>query len=63
VEEDTFDPKVLDGLRQIGLDIEIISSKQAGISRGYWAGAQIDPGTSRLKGGVSRGLEGGVAGY
>jgi gamma-glutamyltranspeptidase/glutathione hydrolase len=63
VEANMFDEKVLDGLRDMGLKIEIISSKQAGISRGYWAGVQIDPATGRMKGGVSRGLEGGVAGY
>jgi hypothetical protein len=58
-----FDPKVLDGLKQMGLKIEIVSRGQAGISRGYWAGVQIDPDTRRIRGGVSRGLDGGVAGY
>ena len=33
------------------------------MARGYWGGIQIDPASRRLKGGVSRGLEGEVAGY
>ena len=32
-------------------------------SRGYWTGIQIDAVTRHMKGGVSPGLEGGVAGY
>jgi gamma-glutamyltranspeptidase/glutathione hydrolase len=63
VEADMFAPKVLDELKQMGLSIEVISPKQAGVSRGYWAGVQIDPVTRRIKGGVSRGLGGGVVGY
>jgi gamma-glutamyltranspeptidase len=63
VEGDTFDPKVLDGLKGMGLGVEVISPRQAAISRGYWAGVQIDPITRHIKGGVTRGMEGGVAGY
>ena len=63
VEALMFDPKVLDGLKNLGLKVEVISPKQASISRGYWAGVQIDPATRRMKGGVSRGMERGVAGY
>jgi len=63
VEANMFDPKVLEGLERMGLRVEVISSQQAAISRGYWAGVQIDPVTRRMKGGVSRGLGGGVAGY
>ena len=53
VEAQMFDPKVLAGLEKMGLRVEVISSEQAGISRGYWAGVQIDPVTRRMKGGVS----------
>jgi len=63
VEANTFDPKVLDGLVKMGLRVEVVSPKQAVVSRGYWAGIRIDPVTRRRQGGVSRGLEGGVAGY
>lgn len=63
VERDSFDPRVLDELKQLGLSPEIASPKSAGMTRGYWAGALIDPATRHIKGGVSRGLEGGVAGY
>jgi gamma-glutamyltranspeptidase/glutathione hydrolase len=63
VEEDTFDPKVLHGLEQLGLHPEVVSSKDANVTRGYWAGAKIDPFTRHIKGGVTRGLEGGVVGY
>jgi hypothetical protein len=63
VERDSFDPKVLEGLKEFGLTPEIASSGNAGITRGYWAGALIDPATRRVKGGVSRGLEGSIVGY
>jgi gamma-glutamyltranspeptidase/glutathione hydrolase len=63
VEKDSFDPKVLDGLKEFGLTPEIASPKTAGVARGYWAGALMDPATRHVKGGVSRGLEGGVVGY
>ena len=63
VERDSFDPKVLAGLEEFGLTPEIASPKSAGIARGYWAGALIDPSTRHIKGGVSRGLESGVVGY
>jgi gamma-glutamyltranspeptidase/glutathione hydrolase len=64
VEKDTFDPKVLAGLSKFGVEnVKPISEKEAGGSRGYWVGIQIDPGTKQLKGGVSRGLESEVNGY
>jgi len=63
VERDSFEPQVLDGLREFGLAPEIASPKAAGVARGYWAGALVDPATGRIQGGVSRGLEGGVVGY
>ncbi|MGH7968876.1 MAG: gamma-glutamyltransferase, partial [Limisphaerales bacterium] len=63
VEEGSFEQKVLDGLKEFGLAPEIASDKSAGVSRGYWAGAVINPETGHVKGGVSRGLESGVVGY
>jgi len=63
VEKDSFDPKVLDGLKEFGLPPEIASSKTSSVARGYWAGALVNPATRLVKGGVSRGLEGGVVGY
>ena len=63
VEADTFDPKLLERLKKMGLKVEISSARQAGMSRGYWAGIRIDPVTGLMRGGVSRGLEGGVAAY
>jgi gamma-glutamyltranspeptidase / glutathione hydrolase len=64
VEADTFDPKILAGLTQFGIKkVKPISAKEAGTSRGYWVGIQIDPTTRHMKGGVSRGLEGAVNGY
>jgi gamma-glutamyltranspeptidase/glutathione hydrolase len=63
VEADAFDPKVLDGLRRFGLTPKVVSSRNASLARGYWAGALIDPATQHVKGGVSRrGLEGGLSG-
>jgi gamma-glutamyltranspeptidase / glutathione hydrolase len=63
VEADSFEQKVLDGLKEFGLAPEIASAKNAGVSRGYWAGAVINTETGHIKGGVSRGLESGVVGY
>jgi gamma-glutamyltranspeptidase/glutathione hydrolase len=63
VEEDTFDPKVLAGLRQFGRNVKPISSKEGSMARGYCVGIQIDPASRRMKGAVSRGLEGQVVGY
>ena len=59
----TVEEKAQKQIKQMGLNIEVISSKPASISRGYWAGVQIDTVTRHIKGGVSRGLGGGVAGY
>jgi hypothetical protein len=61
VEPETFDPKVLNGVKELGVTINV--SRDAGMARGYWVGVQIDSAHRRLKGGVSRGLEGQVAGY
>ena len=63
METDTFDPKLLEGLKKMGLKVEVSSASQALMSRGYWAGIRIEPGTGLMRGGVSRGLEGGVAAY
>ena len=63
VEADTFSEEMLEALRGMGLKVEVESPQRAGITRGYWVGALIDPATGRIRGGVSRGLEGGVAGY
>jgi gamma-glutamyltranspeptidase len=63
VEHDTLDPKVLDGVRKLGMKISVQSSMETAMTRGYWVGIQIDPVSRRMKGGVSRGLEGQVTGY
>jgi len=63
VETDTFDPKILEGLGDFGLKVKPISSKDAGMARGYWVGVQIDRANGNMTGGVSRGVEGQVAGY
>jgi gamma-glutamyltranspeptidase/glutathione hydrolase len=63
VEADTFDPKVLAGLKEMGLKVKVISRKEAAITRGYWAGVWIDPVTRHIKGGATQGAEGGVVGY
>jgi gamma-glutamyltranspeptidase/glutathione hydrolase len=63
VEVDTFDPRLLDELRQMGLKVEMTSPQAANISRGYWAGVQVDPVTRLIRGGVTRGLESAVVAY
>jgi gamma-glutamyltranspeptidase/glutathione hydrolase len=61
VAEGTFDPKMLEGVRPLGLKVNILSQKEA--QWGYWVGVQVNPTNHHLLGGVSRGLEGGVTGY
>jgi gamma-glutamyltranspeptidase / glutathione hydrolase len=61
VESGTFDPKVLEGVKVLGLKVNILSPKEAQLA--YWVGVQVNPTNHHLLGGVSRGLEGGVAGY
>jgi gamma-glutamyltranspeptidase / glutathione hydrolase len=56
----TFDPKVLDGLRSLGMNAKILSADQP---FGYWAGVQIDSESRRLSGAVSRGDSEQVTGY
>ena len=63
VEANTFEPAMLDGLKKIGLKVEVISPKEAGRTRGYWAGAWIDPVSRHIEGGVTPGMEGGVVAY
>jgi gamma-glutamyltranspeptidase/glutathione hydrolase len=61
VESGTFEPKVIEAVRKLGAEIHVRKPKDA--QRGYWVGVQIDPATGRMCGGVSRGLEGQIAGY
>src|SRR5207237_78004 len=63
VEGNACEPAMLDGLKKIGLKVEVISPKEAGRTRGYWAGAWIDPVSRHIKGGVTPGMEGGVVAY
>jgi gamma-glutamyltranspeptidase/glutathione hydrolase len=60
-EQGTFDPKTLEGLNEFG--VKAAAEKDAGTSRGYWVGVQLDPKTGIMKGGVSSGIEGAVVGY
>jgi gamma-glutamyltranspeptidase / glutathione hydrolase len=56
----TFDAKVLDGLRSLGMKAETLSANQ---QFGYWAGVQIDSDNRHLSGAVSHGDSEQVAGY
>ena len=60
VEDGTFDPKVLEGVKPLGMKVNVLSRKE--LQPGYWVGVQVNP-NHHLLGGVSRGLEGEVAGY
>jgi len=60
VEDGTFDPKVLEGVKPLGMKVIVLSLKE--LQPGYWVGVQVNP-NHHLLGGVSRGLEGEVAGY
>ena len=51
-----------DEVRKLGGKISVVAPSED-VNRGYWVGIRIDPGTRRMRGGVSRMLEGGGAGY
>jgi gamma-glutamyltranspeptidase/glutathione hydrolase len=57
----SFDPSVVEGVKKLGSKMSIAAPQK--VNRGYWVGVQIDPVTGRMRGGVSRGLEGQVVGY
>lgn len=59
--KDSFDPKLMDEVGKLGGKIRIVLPEK--VNRGYWVGIQVDPETRRMRGGVSRGLEGQIAGY
>jgi gamma-glutamyltranspeptidase/glutathione hydrolase len=61
VEKGTFDPKVLEGVRGLGLKVNLLSQRE--LQPGYWVGLQLDPAARQWRGGVSRGVEGQVVGY
>jgi gamma-glutamyltranspeptidase/glutathione hydrolase len=63
VEAGSFDPGVLAALEDLGLKPTVMSAQETSTLRGYWVGAQINPVTRELKGGVTRGVDGGVAAY
>ena len=60
--QDTFDPQVIAEVGKLGGNMRVVAPTDD-VNRGYWVGLQIDPATGRMRGGVSRGLEGQVAGY
>jgi gamma-glutamyltranspeptidase/glutathione hydrolase len=61
VEAGTFDPKLLQGVKRLGMKVNVLGPKEA--QPGYWVGVQVDPTTRRLRGGTSRGAEGQVVGF
>ena len=61
VEDGTFDSEVLDGVRKLGMKVNVLSPKE--LQPGYWVGVQVNPTNNHLLGGVSRGLEIDVLGY
>jgi len=50
----------LEGVKPLGMKVIVLSLKE--LQPGYWVGVQVNP-NHHLLGGVSRGLEGEVAGY
>ncbi len=63
VEVGTFDPRVLDKVQKLGGELHVKKPQDLSGKRGYWVGVEIDPAAGRMRGGVSRGLEGQIAGY
>ena len=61
--EGTFDRHMIESVRKLGGSIRVVAPEKIAGNRGYWVGIQIDPATGRMRGGVSRGLEGQIAGY
>jgi hypothetical protein len=61
VEKSTFSSDILEGVRAMGLKVQVLSRADA--SPGFWVGIQVGQKTHRLTGGVSQGLEGQVVSY
>jgi hypothetical protein len=59
----SFDPQVIDQARKLGGNIHAVAPEKISGNRGYWVGIQSDPATGRMRGGISRGLDGQIAGY
>ena len=62
VYEDAFPPEVLDKLKALGREIELVPRQAAG-GVGYWVGLTVDSATGRFKGACSPTAGGGALAY
>jgi gamma-glutamyltranspeptidase/glutathione hydrolase len=63
VAEGDFPVEVLDGVRALGQELEVVPRNRLGLEPGYWIGIEIDPATGLMTGGVPTQLNGIADGF
>jgi len=58
-----FSEEIIEGVKELGEEIQIVTAQVARGFLGYWVGIRIDPETGKLEGGVSPQINGLVLGY
>ncbi len=63
IAEGTFSEEMLNSVRDMGQDLEVVPKEKQRIGLGYWIGIKIDPKTGKMQGAVSKILNGHAEGY
>lgn len=58
-----FSEEIIEKVKEMGEELQIVSAQIARGFLGYWVGIRIDPDTGKLEGGVSQQINGLVLGY
>jgi gamma-glutamyltranspeptidase/glutathione hydrolase len=58
-----FSEEIIEGVKEMGEELQVVSAQVARGFLGYWVGIRIDPETGKLEGGVSQQINGLVLGY
>lgn len=58
-----FSEEIIEGVRDLGEELQVVTAQVARGFLGYWVGIRIDSETGKLEGGVSRQINGLVLGY
>ncbi len=61
--EASFEKMLLDGVRELGQEVKVLSRNESGAFVGYWIGIQIDPKTGQLRGAGTAELPSYAQGY
>jgi len=58
-----FSDEIIEGVKELGEELQVVTAQVARGFLGYWVGIRIDPETGKLEGGVSPQINGLVLGY